>query len=81
MLQRFTDCLRAPLRTPLSTLRGEDSALAQGLALAQSYLERLQARLEDRCTLHYRRRRSARPCRWWRTPWCTGWNTKPAGYA
>ena len=44
MLQSFTDYLRASL----TTLRGDDSAVAQELALAQSYLELLQARMEDR---------------------------------
>ena len=44
MLQSFTDYLRASL----TTLRGDHSAVAQELALAQSYLELLQARMEDR---------------------------------
>ena len=44
MLQSFTDYLRASL----TTLRGEHSAVAQELALAQSYLDLLQARMEDR---------------------------------
>ena len=39
----FTDYLRASL----TTLRGDHSAVAQELALAQSYLELLQARMED----------------------------------
>ena len=44
MLQSFTDYLRASL----TTLRGEHSPVAQELALAQSYLELLQARMQDR---------------------------------
>ena len=44
MLQSFTDYLPA---SP-TALRGEHSAVAQELALAQSYLELLQARMEDR---------------------------------
>ena len=47
MLQSFTDYLRASL----TTLRGEHSPVAQELLLAQSYLELLQARMEDR--LHF----------------------------
>ena len=47
MLQSFTDYLRASL----TTLRSEQSTVAQELLLAQSYLELLQARMEDR--LHF----------------------------
>ena len=44
MLQSFTDYLRASL----TTLRGEHSPVEQELQLAQSYLQLLQARMEDR---------------------------------
>ncbi len=44
MLASFTDYLRASL----STLRGEHSAVAQELDLAQSYLQLLQGRMEER---------------------------------
>ena len=47
MLQSFTDYLRASL----TTLRGEHSAVAHELDLAQSYLQLLQARMQDR--LHF----------------------------
>ena len=44
MLASFTDYLRASL----GTLRAENSAVAQELDLAQSYLQLLQGRMEDR---------------------------------
>jgi signal transduction histidine kinase len=44
MLSSFTDYLRASL----TTLRGESSSLDHELQLAQSYLQLLQARMEDR---------------------------------
>ena len=44
LLGSFTDYLRASL----GTLRSEDSTVAQELALARSYLELLQIRMEDR---------------------------------
>jgi hypothetical protein len=44
MLSSFTDYLRASL----STLRSDNSPVAQELALAESYLQLLQARMEDR---------------------------------
>jgi signal transduction histidine kinase len=44
MLASFTDYLRASL----TTLRSDSSPVAQELALAQCYLELLQARMEDR---------------------------------
>jgi len=44
MLASFTDYLRASL----GTLRSADSRVAQELELAQSYLELLQARMEER---------------------------------
>jgi hypothetical protein len=44
MLASFTDYLRASL----GTLRGEDSRVAHELELAQSYLQLLQRRMEDR---------------------------------
>ena len=44
MLASFTDYLRASLKT----LRRDDSAVADELELARSYLELLQARMDDR---------------------------------
>ena len=44
MLASFTDYLRASL----TTLRGDHSEVAHELALAQSYLQLLQSRMEDR---------------------------------
>ncbi len=44
MLASFTDYLRASL----GSLRSEESAVADELALAQSYLQLLQGRMEDR---------------------------------
>jgi len=44
MLMSFTDYLR----TSLTTLRNEQSAVAQELDLAQNYLQLLQGRMEDR---------------------------------
>jgi len=44
MLASFTDYLRASL----TTLRSDSSPVAHELALAQSYLQLLQARMEDR---------------------------------
>ena len=71
MLQSFTDYLPASL----TALRGEHSAVAQELALAQSYLELLQARMEDRLRFSITADDAARPAvapcccsRWWKTP-------------
>ena len=57
MLQSFTDYLRASL----TTLRGEHSPVAQELALAQSYLELLQARMADRLRFSITADDAARP--------------------
>ena len=57
MLQSFTDYLRASL----TTLRGDHSPVAQELALAQSYLELLQARMADRLRFSITADDAARP--------------------